>query len=477
MLSVEFLLTLLFAIGVGCALTHWLHIPFLTLSEISMDLPDIYRESLIYIGGGMLISLLVFWIILIVFRNRTLHGSIRRSHQKLFRKISIVIQLVISIGFAFCTIVIWIQMVFLHRSGELGFSLRDRGSLIAMDNPAGVTEGLADRLKQIPEITEVVDVYVEGAFHLLPEMGFSNLQVGSWDEKPLDAEDIPMWECRITPEIADFYEFQLKEGEILTDADPGSMVLLNESAVKLFGWHDPVGKQFNNYTVKGVIQNVYNAAPTIPAKPICYSKHIPPVVQPPAAPNADSGAVLFIIVKHRTLMFKYNEGTWESCREKIRQLAANEHPNVSRYLELYNTEEEYNKYLTSENALIKLLAIVSAICVLICVFGFVSLVSLTCEERRKSIAIRKINGATVGDILALFAKEYSLLLFVGAAIAFPAGFLIMQRWLEQYVKQTGIPVWIYLSILCVLALVIVLCVGWQVYKTSVENPAEVIKNE
>ena len=105
------------------------------------------------------------------------------------------------------------------------------------------------------------------------------------------------------------------------------------------------------------------------------------------------------------------------------------------------------------------------------------MVSLTCEERRKSIAIRKINGATVSDILSIFAKEYFLLLLIGAVIAFPTGYIIMQRWLEQYVKQTSIPAWIYLSIILVLALVIVLSVGWQVYKTSIENPAEVVKKE
>ena len=104
-------------------------------------------------------------------------------------------------------------------------------------------------------------------------------------------------------------------------------------------------------------------------------------------------------------------------------------------------------------------------------------VSLTCEERRKSIAIRKVNGATAGDILAMFAKEYFLLLIIGAIIAFTTGYLIIQRWLEHYVKQTSIPIWIYLAIIGVLALVIVLCVGWQVYKSSIENPAEVVKSE
>ena len=49
-----------------------------------------------------------------------------------------------------------------------------------------------------------------------------------------------------------------------------------------------------------------------------------------------------------------------------------------------------------------------------------------------------------------------------------------QRWLEHYVKQTSIPVWIYLAIVAVMALMIVLCVGWQVYKTSIENPADAL---
>jgi ABC-type antimicrobial peptide transport system permease subunit len=180
-------------------------------------------------------------------------------------------------------------------------------------------------------------------------------------------------------------------------------------------------------------------------------------------------------MRESTVLFKYQEGMWKSCKEKIDRLMEKEYDGVNHAI--INSEEEYEEFLKSEKALMKLLSFVSAICILICVFGFVSLVSLTCEERRKSIAIRKVNGATSGDILAMFAKEYFLLLVIGAAIAFTAGYFIMQRWLEQYVKQTSIPLWIYLSIMGVLALVIVLCVGWQVYKSSIENPADVVKSE
>jgi ABC-type antimicrobial peptide transport system permease subunit len=109
------------------------------------------------------------------------------------------------------------------------------------------------------------------------------------------------------------------------------------------------------------------------------------------------------------------------------------------------------------------------------VFGFVSIISLTCEERRKEIAIRKINGAMIKDILDIFFKEHVTLLVIGALIAFPAGYLVMRRWLEGYVIQTAISTWIYLSILLVLIVAVAVCVGGKIYRTSCENPAEVIK--
>ena len=455
MLSVEFLLTLLFSVALGCLMMKLILGTFLTLSTIQMNLPVIYKESFLYIGGITIVSILTFWMILLIFRHRSLIFSFRRSNKKLFRKTSVVIQLVISIGFAFCTIIILKQMVFLQHTNDLGFSFENRGSISTYNVDKEI---IVNQLKQIPEIIEVVDA--TGMTVLLPaSRALMNSTFSSWDNQPVDVETMSIEGIYFSTEYISFYDLRLVTGEMLTAIDPDTLVLLNESAVKAFGWNDPVGKNFASYTVKGVIKNVYNFAPTIEAKPVYYTKY-----SRSARERSDAN-----------ILFKYREDTWKSCREKIEQLIEKEYP--SNRTTIYNAEEEYKKYLKSENALIKLLSFVSAICILICIFGFVSLVSLTCEERRKSIAIRKINGATVGDILAIFAKEYFLLLLLGAAIAFPAGYIIMKGWLEQYVKQTSIPAWIYLSIIFVMALIIVLCVGWQVYRASVENPAEVVKKE
>jgi len=458
MVSVEFMLTLLLAVLLGGMLTQWLNKPFLALSEIQMDLPAIYLESLMYIGTVILIALFVFWLILFIFRRRSLNLSIRQGNKNLSRKVSIIVQLIISIGFAFCTIVILKQIYFLHHTNELGFAFQNRAAVVLYANQQVNGSVLANHLKQIPEITQVVDA--DDMQNLVPPTGRMSFKVDSWDDKPVNAGDMDIEEMHISIDYCAFYNFKLVDGEMLTDACPDSLVLINESAVKAFGWHDPVGKHFLGFKVQGVIKDIYNFGPTVQAKPVIFVN------------EQDTRRMDY---KNTMVLLKYKDGMWKSCKEKIERLMKKEYTNL--HFTIFNSEETYNGFLKSENALIKLLSFVSVICVVICVFGFVSMVSLTCEERRKAIAIRKINGATAGDILSIFAKEYFLMLIIGAAIAFPVGYFIMKRWLEQYVKQTNIPAWIYLSILFVLALIIVLSVGWRVYKTSVENPAEVVKKE
>ena len=469
MLSMEFIITLLFAVVLGCTLTQWLYKHFLSISKIKIGLSAIYLETLAYIGIIIIISLLSFWLILLIFRHRSLNMSIRRSNKNISRKMSVILQLVISIGFAFCTAVIMKQMHYLHNSDEIGFSFKNRGSVTIWEVSMSGADVLTNHLRQIPEIKNVVNADGMNDLFVPTVRVFAN--VTSWDDRPVEADEINMENFAISPEYFAFFELQTSLGEMLTDSDTDLMVLLNETAVKLFGWHDPIGKRIitphQTYTVKGVLKNVYNFAPTIETKPIMYTKKR----NHPMAAGGFDGHMQII----RVALFEYHENIWQSCKEKIEKMVKEQYPDL--IYNISNTEERFNEFLKSEKVLIWLLSFVSGICLLICIFGFVSLVSLTCEERRKSIAIRKVNGATAGDILGMFAKEYFLLLFIGAAIAFPAGHLIMQRWLENYMIRTNIPAWIYLAIVCALVLVIVVCVGWQVYKSSVENPAEVVKSE
>jgi ABC-type antimicrobial peptide transport system permease subunit len=291
-------------------------------------------------------------------------------------------------------------MYYLHNSADLGFSFKNRGSInvsISFDKK----EVLNDKIKQIPEIKETII----GLGPLLPAFHVSNvvMVISEWEGKQGDAEHVNISSIFVSEEYAKFYEFELIEGEFLIDDDDfmveddnDKYVLINESAAKAFGWDKPVGKSFDRFVVKGVMKDIYYLSPTITAKPFFYRRPF--------------------YIDYSYILFKY-EGDWKTCIKKIKEIVEKEFPN--RYYFFFSMEEEYDKYLKSENALLAILTVVSLVCIIICIFGFVSMVSLTCEERRKEIAIRKINGATVKDILDIFFKEYLTLLAIGALIAFP----------------------------------------------------------
>ena len=210
-----------------------------------------------------------------------------------------------------------------------------------------------------------------------------------------------------------------------------------------------------HYIVKGVIKNISYNAPIHPVAPAMF--FLP-----------DS-------ISRGGLIFKVKEGTWNFVSEKIK--AEVNKVNSNAELMLSNMEEVYDTYMKSERTLCQLLSIVSFICIAIAVFGIFSLVTLSCEQRRKEIAIRKVNGANVRVILNLFFKEYLILLAVASILAFPLGYLLMRRWLEEYVKQTPIEGWLYAVIFIGMGLVIFLSIIWRVWKAARQNPAEVIKSE
>jgi hypothetical protein len=470
MLSIEFLFTIMCATVLGICFTYLFIRDFLTLSEITMKIQTIYSQSLIYIAGIVIVSLIAFCLTILFFNRKSLHASIINSYTK-FHKISIIVQLFISVGFAFCAIVIIKQMHFLHNTDELGFSFKNRASIQILDRltlqPDGSFEyppvpAFVSILQQIPEITEVFDA--GQSTDLLPQRGRETFSIDNYDNMKDDAQAFEIETMYVLPDYPAFYDFQLIAGEMLTETDDHWVVLINEFAANAFGWDDPIGKEFSKYyIVKGVIKHVCNLAPTAQAKPVFYRKAGNSISSISILPDGGYAT-------QRLILFKYHEGTWNEVLKKVEQLR-DEHYIVN----IFNTEEEYEKYLKSERNLIKLLSFVSIICILICIFGFVSIITLSCQERRKSIAIHKVNGAKSVDILDMFAKEYVLLLLIGSVIAFAAGYYIMQRWLENYVKQTSIPLWIYALIICVLASIVVLCVGWRVYRSSIENPVEVIK--
>ncbi len=468
LLSMEFVLVLVLACTLGMAIIELTLPTFLEFTKVS---GNIYGESLLYFAGLVLLAMLAFLLVVYYFTRRmlqqTLKGTSGKQGQPFFYRSSIVLQMAIGILFIFSITVIIKQLDHL-RNGDMGMERKSVGILYpdAADNRAAMnadsqdTEliaAVAEKLRQLPFLTEVLD----GAYALFPQSYTMRTKINDWEGKRPDEEEIWMESVPKGKALTKFYKFRLLKGELFSDStDNAYKVLINETGAKQLGWSDPIGKTFNgDLTVIGMIKDFYNSSPTTHAgSMLVLSEDMPQW-------NTNS----------KTILIKYGDHPWNTVKNSIDSLMAREFPGIS--CRKVNVEEAYEKFLQSEDTLLKLLSIVAVVCILISAFGIYSFVTLTCERRRREIAIRKVNGAKVGHILLIFLKEYTLLLLIASAIAFSIGYVLMKRWLESYVEQTSISWWIYASVFAGIAFVVLLSIGSRVWIAARQNPAEVIKSE
>ena len=424
---------------------------FRELSEIKETLGFFYKKGTFFMLLIMAVSLLLSLIIIHTQCRKTLQAGLRKDNLFLMRKVCLGIQLVISIGFIFCSVVMYKQLNHLQHSADTGFKNTEIGFVhnhLAGAGPKEYEE-IYRHMQQIP--------YIQA--HAIYEMPFNSgsfYPVTNWEGKPSNAPEIQFYRSFIDQDIFDLFGLQLLVGTIPDKGDTSGKIILNESAVKALGWRmeEVLDKKLEGHEIAGVIKNL-NLSPMEPVLPTLYLT------------SWDKKEI-------KSIVFTYN-GDFKEVQKKLTDYFNERCPHFYYAVETPAIWIEHN--LVSEKALLKLLVVASTVSVLISLFGIFSLVNLSCERRRKEMALRKIHGATLKDITMLFAIEYISILMLSSIVAFTVGYALMKPWLEKYVIQTDIPAWLYMAIFMVVLLLITACIGYRVWKAANENPAEVIKSE
>ncbi len=137
----------------------------------------------------------------------------------------------------------------------------------------------------------------------------------------------------------------------------------------------------------------------------------------------------------------------------------------------------FKEFTKSERNLLILVGIMTGVAILIAVFGIYSMITLACNQRRKEMAIRKVNGAKAKEILALFFRQYFAVTVAACAVAFPVGVHVMQRWLEQYTRRVSMEWWLFAGVFVLVVAIVFISMAFRVWKAANENPAEVVKAE
>ena len=464
LLTVEFLLLLACAVTTGFLLIEICFSSFIELTGIDAAKSSLYGETFLFIGLISLIILTAIIGLLYILYHRSLHLSLRyntgRSTGTQLRRGSIVLQLFVCLSFIGCTVLINQQLDYL-RHRDLGLEIKNRGSFSVMGDMDYTP--LIKKIKELPMITEVMQPDYYPIVSQLTAIG----QFDNWEglDIPIDTP-VPVKLFLGKEDFFRFYGITLLAGEWLDDLSTYEDIIINESLARRMGWspQEAIGKHiiqsYITYTIVGVVKDCHYGAPTLPIP------HTGFLV----------GEQMGLMQRSAGILFKYKEGTWNECRKALEHLYQTE-CSPENILRLNSEEEVYNNYLRSEEMLTRLLSFASLVCILTAMFGIYSLVTLTCEQRRKEIAIRKVNGATVWSILFLFFREYLIMLCIAALFAFPITYVIIKQWILNYVRQVSISPLPFILIFIGLALTVIAGISWRVWKAANENPAEVIKNE
>ncbi|WP_221622327.1 ABC transporter permease [Larkinella rosea] len=240
-----------------------------------------------------------------------------------------------------------------------------------------------------------------------------------------------------------------------------SSVLLNEAAVTLMGFKNPVGQLLTQpysgqtWRVVGVVKDYIVDSP--------YAKIPPIVIEGPRA-------------SFNTMHIKFKPGAATSDKlEKAEELFRKY--NAAYPFDYQFIDQEYAKKFDNEQRTKTLAGLFAALAILISCLGLFGLTSFTVEQRRKEIGIRKVLGSTVGQIVAFLSKDFLKLVLVAFGIAIPITWYAMNQWLDGFSYRIGISWWIFALAGVTATLIALLTVSFHTLKAALMNPVKSLRSE
>ena len=135
----------------------------------------------------------------------------------------------------------------------------------------------------------------------------------------------------------------------------------------------------------------------------------------------------------------------------------------------------YQTLYTSELTVSNLSDSFALLAICISCLGLLGLTMFTAEQRRKELGIRKIIGASTGNIVTLLSKDILRLVAISAIIATPVAWLAMSRWLQNFAYHINIDWWVFLLAGLIAVLIALATIAYQTIKTALENPVNSLR--
>lgn len=146
-------------------------------------------------------------------------------------------------------------------------------------------------------------------------------------------------------------------------------------------------------------------------------------------------------------------------------------------MEYYFLDDLYENLYKGERIQLQLLYTFSGLAILIAFIGLIGLIAYALKTRIREIAIRKVMGASVPDLIRLISREYVMVLLIGACLAIPVSIYGVTQWLSTFAYRIDISPVSYLITLAVVGALLIITIALQTFSSSLINPAETLRDE
>lgn len=385
---------------------------------------------------------------------KVLKGSIKAGPAAaFFRRALVVFQFTLSIMLIIGTIVVSRQINFIQTK-NLGY---DKDNVISIPLQGDLLNKYTT-FKQ--EAANIPGVKVVTRITQIPTKLTSGTSDVDWQNKNPEEKNLFVW-AAVGYDFVKTLDLQLLEGRDFSKDYPtdSSGYLLNESALRLIDYKDPIGKPITFWgkqgTIIGIIRDFHFNSLHDPIQPLILRLR----------EEESSGNALVRIEPAKT-------------QQALRSLDALSRQFNPKFPFTYQfLDEAYNSLYTSERMINKLAGYFAFIAIFICCLGLLGLVMFTAEQRIKEIGIRKVLGAGTASVFGLLSKDFLLLVFVAFVIASPLAWWAANNWLTGFAYRITISWWMFLLAGFIAMVIALATISVQALKAAMANPVRSLRTE
>ena len=373
------------------------------------------------------------------------------------RNALVALQFILSFVFILMALYVNVQTKFMANK-DMGFPQENILQVWCGYYAGGAHNAVHDKLLQNPSIVDVT---------FSDNLIVSDQKMG-WGRTGDDGKQVFMEVLPVTDDFVRFFGLQIVEGRDFQESDNQSETgcfIANETFIQSFPQYHVgslVGGHVDNTEIVGIVKDFNFKSLKHPMGPLVLLNWGKTqwrnfsVMYVKTAPGADFKEVSDYI-KETVCAF---DPSREPDQVAVRHL-----------------DEWIENMYQSEQSLGKLITIASLVALLIAIIGIIGLVFFETQFLKKEIAVRRVNGATVGSILQMINKKYLVMAGSSFVIAAPIAYYLMTAWRKGFAYQAPVPVWIFIMALLAVAAITLAVVTLQSWRAANANPVESLKNE